>query len=372
MPVITRSKSQRAFELPSTSKSTKPHYSSTPITRIVGDSSNTRTLRNSTQHSSAATKADGAKRARPSPQKPQKQPRKHPISNGTKQPQIATEPASPNHVNYAIMHWPCRSCSCPKGTFNYPINACTRCGHEMDDHEENLHLWNPGCDFVCERQDLVASILQLVRDTRVVIIRATPLVGKSTLLKLLGRHILYTQSDLEPVFILWQPKSKRDHLRCDLYLQREESAWREINAKYRPSQSRARTIYLIDEAQGSYEEETLWGNMLKSRNTRSQPLFVLVCLYGAAGISHTGEPHAESQALCIDSLQRIELRQSTLGRPCMLFKPEETIITVKKWAIANRYLFHDGLPRYLHAATHGHPGMVGLILQYFQMCFPQV
>ena len=270
------------------------------------------------------------------------------------------------------MHWPCRFCSCPRGAFIYSINACTRCGHEMDDHEKYHHLWNPGCDFVCERQDLIASILQLVRDTRVVIIRATPLVGKSTLLRLLDRHILDTQRDLEPIFIHWESKSKRNDLECDLYLQRKESTWREINAKYRSSQSTARTIYLIDEAQGSYEEETLWGNLLKSRNTRSQPLFVLVCLYGAANISHADELHVESQALCVDSLQRIELRQSTLGRPCMLFKPKETIITVEKWAIANRYMFDDGLPRYLHAAIDGHPGMVELILQYFQMCFPQV
>lgn len=242
----------------------------------------------------------------------------------------------------------------------------------MDSHEEYHHSWNPGCDFVCERQDLVASILHLVRNTRVVVIRATPLVGKSTLLKLLGRHILDTQRDLEPVFIHWESKSERDHLACDLYLQREASKWRETNAKYRPSRSTARTIYLIDEAQGSYEEKTLWGQMLKSRNTRSQPMFVLVCVYGAVGISHARETHAESQALCIDSLQRVELRQSALGRPCMLFKLEETIITIEKWAIANRYMFEDGLPRYLQAATDGHPGMVGLLLQYFQMFFPQV
>ena len=372
MPVITRSKSQKPSGLPSTSESTEPHPLSAPSNKIVRKSSDTTTPRDPTQHSRAPTKAGKAKRARPSPQKPRKRSCKHPVSDGTKRPQIATGLAPPDIPDNAVMHWPCRFCSCPKGVFNYPVNACIRCGHEMDDHEEYHHFWNPGCDFVCERQDLVASILHLVRNTRVVVIRATPLVGKSTLLKLLGRHILDTQRDLEPVFIYWEPKSKRDDLACDRYLQREESRWRSINAKYRPSQSTARTIYLIDEAQGSYEEETLWGQMLKSRNTRSRPMFVLVCVYGAAGISHTRESHVESQALCIDTLQRIELRQSTLGRPCMLFKPEETIITVEKWAIANRYTFENGLPQYLHAATDGHPGMIGLTLQYFEICFSQV
>ena len=201
MPVIIKSKSQRAFELSFTSRSTKPHYSSTSTTRIVGDSFDARTLRNSTQHSDAFTKAGGTKRARPSPQKPQKQSRKHSVSNETKSLQKVAELTSFDHVNHAIMHWPCRFCSCPKGAFIYSINACTRCGHEMDDHEEYHHLWNLDCDFVCERQDLVAFILQLVRNTRVVIIRATPLVGKSTLLRLLGRHILDTQRDLESILI---------------------------------------------------------------------------------------------------------------------------------------------------------------------------
>ena len=112
--------------------------------------------------------------------------------------------------------------------------------------------------------------------------------------------------------------------------------------------------------------------MLKNPNTRSQPLFVLVCLYGAADTLRIHDPTNESQASKIDSFRRIELRSSTPGRPCILFSPEETAISVKKWAISQKYKLKDDVPGYLHAATGGHPGMIGLILGHFDLYFPQV
>ena len=358
MFVIIRFKSQRALELSFTSKSTISHYSSISIINIVENFFDIKTLRNFAQYFNSSTKIDEVKRARFSSQKSQKQSRKHSISNETKQSQNVTKLASSNLVNYVIMHWSCRFYSCSKEVFIYSINVCTRCGHEMNDHEKYHHLWNLDCDFVCERQDLVAFILQLVQNTKVMIIRVTFLVEKSILFRLLDKHILDTQRDLKSIFIHWESKSKRDNLRCDLYLQREEFAWREINAKYRSSQSTTRTIYLIDETQDSYEEKTLWDNLLKSRNIKSQSLFVLVCLYDVANISHVDEFHVESQALCVDSFQRIELRQFTLDRSCMLFKSKKTIIIVEKWAIVNRYMFDDDLLKYLHVVIDDHSSIV--------------
>lgn len=242
----------------------------------------------------------------------------------------------------------------------------------MDDHEYINHRWDSKCDYVCLRPDLVHSVLQLVRSTRVVVIRATPLVGKTTLLRLLGHHILYEERDLEPVFILWERRDIRDHLPYQQYLEREKLRWQKDNAKYRPQNPNARTIYLIDEAQDSYEEEQFWAQILKNYHTRQQSLFVLVCLYGAVGVSQMRDPNTESQALLMDRLQRIELRPSIFGRPYMLFKPEETANTVKKWATTNELQVMDGVSEYLHGATDGHPGMVGLILRHFEIFSRQV
>ena len=68
------------------------------------------------------------------------------------------------------------------------------------------------------------GLLKRVRDYGTVVIRATPFVGKSTLLKLLGHHIAHHESDLEPVFFNWQTREKRQGLPYVQYLQREEAA----------------------------------------------------------------------------------------------------------------------------------------------------
>ena len=242
----------------------------------------------------------------------------------------------------------------------------------METYEEWHHMWVPACDYVCGRQDLVASVLAQVLNTRVVVIRATPQVGKTTLLRLLGRHILDEQRGLEPVFIDWEFREDRNHLPYEQYLELHASRWRDYNARYLAQNPDSRLIYLIDEAQSSYEEEKSWNWTLKCPNTRRQPLYVLVCVYGAAGISRARQSSIQSQALRIDALQRVELRPSRFGSLHMLFKPEETAVSVKKWAMLNNFGLEDGVHEYLHAATDGHPGMIGLIFKHFETHFSQV
>ncbi|KAF2816880.1 uncharacterized protein BDZ99DRAFT_504827 [Mytilinidion resinicola] len=286
-----------------------------------------------------------AKRSLPSSQSPRKRSPTHQALDQKRQSLTTTNFSSPELSDSTLTHWPCSSCPCPQGAFHYPVDNCIRCGHTMDDHEDFDHLWDPECDFVCQRPDLVYSIVQLVRSTRVVVIRATPQVGKTTLLRLLGRHILYEEEDLEPVFILWRRREMRremgDSLPYKQYLEQEKSRWQEDNAKYRPYNPKATTVNLIDEAQDSYEEENFWAQTLKNPNTRQQSMFVLVCLYGATGVSRMREPNNESQALRMDRLQRVELRPSALGRPYMLFKPQETAVTVQKWAMVNKFQLED-------------------------------
>ncbi|KAF7921527.1 uncharacterized protein EAE98_008374 [Botrytis deweyae] len=219
--------------------------------------------------------------------------------------------------------------------------------------------WNTRCNYVCERPDLVSSVLQLALNTGMAVIRATPLVGKTTLLRLIGYHIILHNPELEP----------------QEYLDEQVTRARKDNARYRTHKPNAKLIYLIDEAQGSYEDEEFWISELRSRYTRSSRIFVLVCLYGAAGISEIQEPFIESQASKVDDLNRIELRPSKSSSLCMLFKSHETLTAVSKWILENR-LDPDSVDRvavaeYLHSATDGHPGMVGLILGYFEMLIAQ-
>ncbi|QSZ34320.1 hypothetical protein DSL72_005911 [Monilinia vaccinii-corymbosi] len=87
-------------------------------------------------------------------------------------------------------------------------------------------------------------------------------------------------------------------------------------------------------------------------------------------MSRNQDPQYESHASRVDSLNRIELRPSRANSLCILFKPEETLTAVKKWIIVNRLDPRNvdlvPITEYLHSITGGHPGMVGLILGFFE------
>lgn len=153
-----------------------------------------------------------AKGALSSSQKPPKRPRKHQRSDKIEQSPTATNLSSPDLSDSIITHWACQTCSCSQGAFAYPVDSCIRCGHVMEQHEEVSQCWDPRCDYICERKDLVASIMKLLEVMRVLVIRATPQAGKTTLLHLLGLHVLYERRDLEPVFIDWRTRANRDNL----------------------------------------------------------------------------------------------------------------------------------------------------------------
>ena len=261
--------------------------------------------------------------------------------------------------------WPCERCSCREASFEKTIDGCLTCGHTMNDHEpDNNHPWNPVCDYICPREALVASLLKHVRTYGVVIIRATPMVGKSILLKLLGHHIVHDEPDLEPVFLNWQTKEKRGGLPYPDYLEIEAGAWRRQNEKIRSYNPSARKIYLIDEAQDSYEQDDFWYMLKNHHGTRHNSLYVLVCVYGTDVMPTHHSANVESQARQMHCLQRIELRRTAQGMPCMLFTPIELGVMFRKFVESNGYTFETGVEQYLHNLTQGHPGMMGTLLYH--------
>lgn len=234
--------------------------------------------------------------------------------------------------------------------------------HEPDQNDP----WVPRCDYVCKREGLVASVLEHARRYGVVVIRATPQVGKTVLLELLGHHIAHEEPSLEPVYIYWQTKEDGNTLPYDEYLVQELARWQRKNTRIRPHNPAARPIYLIDEAQGSYEHGDFWSMLKNYHSTRTQPLFVLVCVYGAAGVSQKRDPNIESQAQRMHSLQRIELRPTRLGGPCMLLPRQEVDFILDRFAIDNDYRLTSGVTDYFYSITGGHPGILGLLLSHVE------
>lgn len=216
-----------------------------------------------------------------------------------------------------------------------------------------------------------AKIVELLDIMKVVVIRATPQAGKSTLLYLRSNHVLYGRRHLEPVFIDWRKREWRGNSPYRAYLEQEKSWWQKKNAEYRPCNPGAKTLYLIDEGQQSYEEVDFWARDLKNPGTRGHAMFVVVCSYGAdVAVSRVAE--IESQSLQISAVQRVELCPSRTNNPHILFKLEETTEVVQKWATFHRYELTDDIYEYLHKATDGHPGMVDFVLLYFNTCVSKV
>ena len=293
-----------------------------------------------------------------------------PSDHGGKRPlRITTEIFSPSLPisNITKAFWSCEKCSCREGLFKGFIDSCIACGHTMEAHEPEFgHPWSNHCRFVCERPKLVGSILQTVRQHGAVVIRATPQVGKSIILKLLGLHIVYNEPDLEPVYFNWERKEERKNVEFSAYLIEELENFRQRNAVLRPNNPTARTIYLIDEAQASYGEADFWSYVKNVRCTRTQPMFVLVCLYGAVGAAHRRDFDVESQARQMHDLQRIELRPSSSGTLGMLFCKEDINRIAARFSVQSSYQLEHGVADYLYRATDGHPGMVGLLLAYVE------
>ena len=365
MPVTTRSQSQRSYGHLSTLKMAKSQLPSKLATKTVEVSSHITTQANPIKNDVVVKKRCKAKKALSSLQKTQKRSRKHQSSDRSEQSHLATGISSTEFSDSIITHWSCRTCSCSKGAFDYPVDSCIRCGHEMEQHDKVTSYWDPKNSYVCERTELVVSILQMLELNRVVVIRATPFAGKSTLLQLLGNYIVNQRRDLEPVYILWQSRTERNNLPYQKYLENARALWQVQNAAYRTCNPNAKVVYLIDEAQGSYEEIEFWNNDLKNRLSRHQPSFILVCLYGA-DVSHHRLSDEVSKSLSVSPHQRVELRPSRINNPFLLFSLEETKNVVQKWAMLNQYKVTDDLYEYLHLVTDGHPGIVGFVLLHFE------
>lgn len=157
MPATTRAQSQRSYNLPSTILENANSYLSSKLsTKKVGYSSYPTNLSSSIQNPIAFKKPCRAKGPLSSSRKPRKRPRKHQRSNKREQSQTATEISSPDLSDSTITHWACQTCSCSQGAFDYPVDSCIRCGHTMEHHEEvPYYEWDPRCDNICEREDLV-------------------------------------------------------------------------------------------------------------------------------------------------------------------------------------------------------------------------
>ncbi|CAO1596559.1 hypothetical protein XANCAGTX0491_000396 [Xanthoria calcicola] len=101
-------------------------------------------------------------------------------------------------------------------------------------------------EILMPREALVDSTIQLLRDCNMVLIRAPPQTGKSTLAQLISRKVFTHHPDLEPVFFFW-PTGRANHWKMQDY---NEILKEQLNEKGR---ERIRT----GEARDRYERRKL-------------------------------------------------------------------------------------------------------------------
>ena len=240
--------------------------------------------------------------------------------------------------------------------------------------------------------------MKLLLDRRVIVVRAPPEAGKTTLLQLLGTEILKNHPNLEPVRISWTSRSDETMAKKPYkgLLDEKLDEFRQLNDQERvngnPIQfyfhrfiracskvvtpligatdrikrlSYNQTVFLIDEAQNTYREPQMWDELFKNPDQRRNPYFVLVCVYGSAsGTVQWGS--SPSEASEIESHRRIELHSNVPDGPRMLLSSQEIREMVRIWANEHEPPFQhqDDVIEFLEFETQGHAGMLGRLLKH--------
>ncbi|KAL9126604.1 MAG: hypothetical protein Q9175_007890 [Cornicularia normoerica] len=269
----------------------------------------------------------------------------------------------------------------------------------MDEHypSDLMPAFEIRVPYPSGRESLVGSVINLLREERVVVIRAPPFSGKSTLLNLIGAKILREYDQLEPVLFHWPPRSKdeignrsyKEILTQELKRARKENEeWRSRRQPYYlrlvrgfgnaiawvtglvtetidTTRDRACPVYLIDNAVNTYHERAMWEERFKNPDDAGNALFVLVCVHGSAdGMVQWGSDLSEASQ--IESHRRIELRGESL---CMLLSSLEIREIVGLWAKQHPFQIGSNLIEYLIFETQGHAGMLQMVLKHLSKMF---
>ncbi|KAL5365252.1 hypothetical protein BJX96DRAFT_8757 [Aspergillus floccosus] len=225
-----------------------------------------------------------------------------------------------------VVNGPCcwNFCVCPQGSCvtTSPGHAdfCD-CGHAMADHDEyaapakspparivkDLDIVSP----VAERTDLVQEIFERLRQFAIVRINATPASGKTTLMKLMIRHLLRTPGH-EPAYKLtgWESDEVKMAGGWANYLEKRTGVHGDNWISH--------SAYLfIDEAQQTYWDTELWAALFKEITPFSKCRVLLLTSYGSP--NQAGEefpnPRFRTTPMVFHAAQHISLKPDDSVRP---------------------------------------------------------
>lgn len=215
--------------------------------------------------------------------------------------------------------------------------------------------------YLCNREELVRNATDLLRNRGVIVLRAPPNTGKTTLLHLISKYITSNHVDLTPVYCLWAPRTKAEITRHTYGF--KQQLLDALDSQNPSEDEWERAVFLIDEAQYTYEEHHMWDEYFKNPREGTGPRFVLVCVHGSAeGLVEYGD--LPSSSTRISAEKRIELYPNESGGQKILLSQPEILQIVQMWCSQRKYSFDSEVVDYFEFETQGHAGVLGLLLDH--------
>jgi hypothetical protein len=217
--------------------------------------------------------------------------------------------------------------------------------------------------LTCPRTETVRKLAELVDKYKVIHVRGTPASGKSTLAQLLKEHY-WDKKELALVVPNWATAS--GSAISYLIRHREESGFGRVTLNDFYSQN---IVFIIDEAQSSYHDATLWGDVLKFISDQGSQ--VRICLFSSHGSPSTGTDELPNYITPVKLAPEQRVSITILPAPMapdigLFYTKEEFNDAVHRICSSQMEPFslESSASEYLFAITSGHPGAVSGLLQY--------
>ncbi len=227
-------------------------------------------------------------------------------------------------------------------------------------------------EYLTLRTDLVKALIERLRKKRVIVIRAPPRVGKSTITSLIGREIIQYHLDLEPVDIKWQLREAHEieERHYSDILQKAKRTAKERNAMMQEEMELTKhggsttTIFMIDDAVDTYNETEMWDQLFKNDPEGLDACYLLICVYGSSNGTHRWG-RSPGQSADIPPDRRIELHPTSAEELQVLLNEREIRQLVERWADTHvpKATCDENVYKFIESETQGHVGVIARLLR---------
>ena len=210
---------------------------------------------------------------------------------------------------------------------------------------EHSYHFNPS---ITGREKTIISLFAQLQQVRVICIRGTPYLGKSTICELLEYHVKTTRNDIDICYILWRP---------------------DIRVEWKKYHSKTNLLILMNEVHDVYLNKVLWPLLIKPvAKRRYGPMIAIFGPY-----SYRMENFAFPQIVPMDlaSDQQMSLRPlpNSNSKLSILFTRSEfedcMTRVVKQSGIHKKpFLPSKEFIEQLWVMTNGHPGVFKEMMRF--------